>query len=351
MLKLDYTLTSPEERKKLVEEILKENPNPSQNYLEVLSDYLILCMEREERKEKKILTENRLATVGKRETSFEGLVSQLENGEDGVYSLITEDKNVIFRPKVCISKKDLEEIPELKQLRDVIEIWEKKLKETSGKDAFVMKKALIDMRKDQYLVKEAFRRGVKSMKLSRSESVLELEEKISFSEEGDILVEGISLLDSNTVSAILCRYSSLKASVYDKLNSDAWALMQDFDSLCDHALRPWPIYERIVELKVDGVQNTEIQSLIQEEFGIRYSIEYISSLWRNKIPKLISSKAEEEFLDWYFLTQEKGKYKKCSRCGQVKLACNRYFSKNNTSKDGLYSICKECRSKKRKGEF
>jgi hypothetical protein len=53
-------------------------------------------MEKQEKKEKKILTENRLTTVNKRETSFEGLVSQFENGEDGVYNLITEDKNTIF---------------------------------------------------------------------------------------------------------------------------------------------------------------------------------------------------------------------------------------------------------------
>jgi hypothetical protein len=32
-------------------------------------------MEKEEKKQKKILTENRLMTVNKRETSFEGLVA------------------------------------------------------------------------------------------------------------------------------------------------------------------------------------------------------------------------------------------------------------------------------------
>lgn len=29
------------------------------------------------------------------------------------------------------------------------------------------------------------------------------------------------------------------------------------------------------------------------EFGIKHSVEYISSLWRNKIPKLIASAAED----------------------------------------------------------
>nr|DAG21848.1 MAG TPA: hypothetical protein [Caudoviricetes sp.] len=53
-------------------------------------------MEKQEKKEKNVLTDNRLATVNKREMSFEGLVSQLENGEDGIYNLITENKNTIF---------------------------------------------------------------------------------------------------------------------------------------------------------------------------------------------------------------------------------------------------------------
>lgn len=114
MIKLDYTIESPEERKKLVEQILEENPEPSAAYLETLADYLILCMEKQERKERRMLTENRMATINKRETSFEGLVSQLENGEDGIYNMITNNKNIIFQPKVTITKADVEEIPGMK---------------------------------------------------------------------------------------------------------------------------------------------------------------------------------------------------------------------------------------------
>ncbi len=123
--------------------------------------------------------------------------------------------------------------------------------------------------------------------------------------------------------------------------------MDEFDDVSSAALAPYPLYYRIVQLKIDGVQNAEIQERLYEEFGIRHSLEYISSLWRKKIPNLIASEAEDRFLDWYYLVKEKGTYKKCSRCGQIKLAHNKYFSKNKTSKDGFYSICKCCRNKKK----
>ena len=305
-------------------------------------------MEKQEKKEKKILTENRMMTVNKRETSFEGLVSQLENGEDGIYSLISENKNTIFQPKVTITKKDLEEIQPLRQLRDAINLWEAKLKVTEGKDAFIIKKALIEMRKDQYIIKNAYRKPIVFNKIIHSHGYMKFEDTTHrFDADGYPIPEGVSLLDSNTCSAILCNYSKLKQNSFDQFEGDLYYLMKSFDQVADRALKAYPLYDKIVECKIDGLQNVQIQEILQEEFGITHSLEYISSLWRNKIPKLIASAAEDEYLDWYYLNREKGKYKKCSRCGQIKLAHNKYFSKNKTSKDGFYSICKCCRNKKK----
>ena len=81
--KLDYKLESPQERNELVKKIIDETPPEklTQRYLEILTDYIIFAMDKEERKRKKILTDNRMVTVNKRETSFEGLVGKLENGK------------------------------------------------------------------------------------------------------------------------------------------------------------------------------------------------------------------------------------------------------------------------------
>lgn len=101
-IKLDYTIESPQERTKIVQKIIDNSPPEklTPKYLEALSNYIVFAQTKEERKEKKILTSNRLVTVQRRETSYQGLTEKLENGEDGIYNLMAgNDKNVILSPK------------------------------------------------------------------------------------------------------------------------------------------------------------------------------------------------------------------------------------------------------------
>lgn len=354
IIKLDYTIESPEERNKIVQAILAETPNPSEQYLEILADYLVLCMEKKERKERKILTENRMATVNKRETSYEGLVGQLENGEDSIHNLIAENKkNIILTPKVSITKKDLDEIPPLRQLRDSIKRWEALQEKATGKDAFLIKRSLIEMRRDQYIIKNAYRRPIVFAQLTHTEAnppKLESKEWVEYDENEIPIVKysGVSFLDPNVVAAVLQNLGGLRGHCTGQFDKDTWYFVQDFNSLLERALSEYPMYAKIIEYKVDHYTNQEIQTLLEQEFHTTHSLEYISSLWRNKIPKLIAQQAQDDFLLWYFTFQKKGKWKKCSRCGQIKLAHNRFFSINKTSRDGFYSICKCCRNKKRK---
>ena len=348
IIKLDYTIDSVEERKKLVEKILEENPEPSEAYLDILANYLVLCMEKQEKKEKKILTDNRMTTVNKRETSFEGLVSQLENGEDGIYNLMNESKTTIFQPKITITKKDLEEIPYLNQIREAIKWWEQKAKTASGRDAYIIKQTIIALRKDQYVIKNAYRKPIALARITRSKNFKRMDDSYHFDADNNLVPEGISFANPKIVSAILCNYSKLKEDSYGNFESDLYYLMWDFDNLCEKALKDYPLYERIVTLKIDGAQNINIQQDLIDNFNVKHSLEYISSLWRNKIPNIIASAAEDEILYNHYLNKEKGKYKRCSRCGEIKLAHNKYFSKNKTSKDGFYSICKCCRNSKGK---
>ena len=345
LVKLDYTLETPEERVQLVSEFVKENPNLSSAYLDNLTDYILLAVSKQERKQRKILTENRLSTINKRETSYEGLALTLENGEDGIYNLTQENKNALLQPRISITKKDKEEIPELRKLCEEIARLEAVAQNKTGRDAYIYKKMLIDMRKDQYAIKNIFRLPVQSGFSLAGKPTIALDGFNYLDSEGNVQSHGITFTNPAIVSEILANYAHLKEDGYDHFQDDTYYLMEDFDELCGRALMEEPILDRIVEYKIDGRQNNEIQKLLEEEFQQTYSAEYISSLWRKKIPKLIATQAQKDWLEWHFTEEEKGHWKRCSRCKEIKLAHNLYFSKNSTSKDGFYSLCKQCRNK------
>ena len=348
---MDYNLETAEERNLKVKEIIEKTPTEklTPKYLEKLADYIVFAMDKQEKKQRKILTDNRMVTVNDRETSYEGLVGKLENGEDGIYNMIANDKNIIFKPKVEITPEDIAEIPGLRELREAIDMVEAQSKNARGRKAFLLKKQLIEMRKQQYIMKNSYRQPMYCMNLIKSFQKIDLSENIIVDENGNVKSDGIiNFFEPTHISAILCNYSKLKEDTWANFNSDAKWMLMDLDNLIDETLKEkYPLYYDLLIYKIDGKQNVEIQELLEQKHGIKHSIEYISSLWRNKIPKLIADKATDNWLYWHYTFEEKGKWKHCSRCGQIKLAHNRFFSKNTTSKDGLYSICKECRNKKK----
>ena len=148
-------------------------------------------MEKQERKKRKILTDNRMTTVNKRES----------------------------------------------------------------KDAFVIKKALIEMRKDQYIIKNAYRKPIQlnnHMMYSKHYIKL-LDTTHELDENGFPIPEGVSLLNPKICSMILCNYSKLKENSWDILMGDTWHLMYDFDNLCEKALKKYPLYKKLVIYKIDGL--------------------------------------------------------------------------------------------------
>lgn len=351
-IKMDFSLETAEERKKKVEEIIANTPPErlTPTYLEKLSDYIVFAMDKEEKKQKKILTKNHLtATINKREISFEGLVGKLENGEDGIYNLITNDKNIIFNHKMGITQEDLDTIPGLKELQEEIAKVEEQCKTARGKRAYALRKQLIEMRKDQYVYKNQTKKPVYVMNVTKSLSKLDLEEKVSLDADGEVVSSAlVNLYNPKHISALLCNYSQIKEDCWDKFGSDIKWLMEDLDNLTDATLKDkYPLYYDLITYKIDGLSNAEIQEKLYNDYGIKHSVEYLSSLQRNKIPKMIADYAANQWLIFHFTNEEYGKWKRCSRCGQIKLAHNHFFSKNNTSKDGWYSICKECRNKKK----
>ena len=346
-IKLDYSLKTTEERVALVEKIIAEaSSSLTSKYLEILGDYILDALPKEET-QGYIITKNRKVTIDKRETSYEELVSKFENGEDGVYNLINNDKNMYLVPKIKISAEDIAEIPGMQELLNQIQDIEAQAARAVGKKKYLLKKQAIEMHQEKFLLKELYKPPRRSRTPSHTGgNRIEIPEEVSFDAKGDPISNAIvTLFNPAHVSAIMCNYSLLREALAGKHYNDFYYLLQDFDAARKMALAETPAYEALVQAKMDGASNSAIRDMLEKDFNLVHSVEYISSLWRNKIPKMIAEKAKENYLIWYFTEIERGNWKKCSRCGQIKLAHHRFFSRNSTAKDGFYSICKECRKK------
>ena len=362
-IKMDFSLESSQERTEHVKKIIANTPPERLNstYLEKLADYIILAANKEDRKQNKqgekssLLTDNRMKTVNDRETSFEGLIGKLENGEDGIYNMIANDKNIIYRPKYEITEQDIAEVPGLRELRESIERIEKQASTATGKRAYLLKKQLIEMRKDQYVLKEVYRRPMYSTNLVKSISRVNLQEKIQIDPDtGEIYSDGlITLINPFHVSLLLCNYSKIKEETYENFGSDLRWMMVDLDDLVERTFKEkFPLYYKLVIYKIDGKQNAEIQDLLYEEFEIKHSVEYISSLWRNKIPKMLSEQAKMDWLIWHYTEEEKGYWKRCSRCGQIKLGHSYFLQRiRQVEMDGILFVNLVETKSKKEGEY
>ena len=150
-MQLDYSLTTPQERIECVNKLLAETPSEelTQGYLSYMSDYILFVSDRNQtKKEKKnehpIVTKNREVTVHKRQVSYEEIVSNLENGEDGIYALLSDNKNQLLDPRERVSPQEIQEIPGLQELMDQITSFKKQFDKAKGQKRYLLKRSIIE---------------------------------------------------------------------------------------------------------------------------------------------------------------------------------------------------------------
>ena len=345
--KLDYTLTTAEERTKHIDNIIQNGADTSQHSLEIYTNYILEALSKEEKQEGKIFTENRLITINKHETSYEGLATKFENGEDGLQTILKPyDKNALFAPKDKITDKDIAEIPGLRELTLAIDKVLAAFQKATGKQKFYLKRQLIELYQDRYVLKEAYHKPIQARRLTQSHFHLTFDEDITVIDNVDVVTNSkVSFYNQDCVAAILRIFPLLKEQSQGQISSDLYYLVAEFEALVQRALEDlYPELYLIFKLKNKNINCAIIQQELKNQYDIKYSAEHLSTLWRSKIPKLITERAKDEYLEWYYTYKDYGKWKKCSCCGEIKLASPRFFSKNKSARDGLYSVCKLCRT-------
>lgn len=147
-MKLDYSISSQQRRVEYVNNLLEEYI-PTTKELTLLSDYILFTYDKNQTKKEKekdypITTSNREVTIDKRQLSYEGLVEKLENGEDGLFSLITDNKEQKLDNKDPITQNDIDTIPGIKESLEVIEKLQEQYEKASGQKRKALKTSIIE---------------------------------------------------------------------------------------------------------------------------------------------------------------------------------------------------------------
>lgn len=307
-MELDYSIKNPQERVRQVEQLIAETDpvKLTPTYLSYLSNYILFTSDGDQtKKEKKesypIATKNREVTTKKREISYEEIVSTLENGKDGIYSMILNDKNRIMDYKDPINDKDIAEIPGVQEHLQLIDALKLKLGTATGRAKYFLKKQIIETYQQIYIIKEAYKGAPARGKISNQAKTfahMPLEDKIYLDENLMPQNAGpLSLFNPTHISFLLCHYSELKQELIDDLGSDMRFLLLDLEDLVARTLLPYhELFFDLICWKIDNLTNAEIQQRMEACYGVKHTEQYYSNLWRKRIPKMIAEQASKEYL-------------------------------------------------------
>ena len=101
------------------------------------------------------------------------------------------------------------------------------------------------------------------------------------------------------------------------------------------------VQREILDFKIKGIQNAQIAAVINSKHGKSYTVNYISTIYRQKILPLIVEAAQYHLrvCENLFFPEE---FKECNTCGELMLRDAYNFVRKSRAKDGFTNRCKRC---------
>jgi hypothetical protein len=160
----------------------------------------------------------------------------------------------------------------------------------------------------------------------------------------------ILMSDVNTYKGLILTYKDLKDKYNDKQDSDIWALLIDFEKVLKNT-KLTNEEQFVLSVVLDGYSQKQIMDMYKKINVKKITKDRISNMINNIIPNKLLNTYLKMIDEWLYTYKIKGRYKKCSKCGEFKLISNdRYFGKDPRNKDGFQSICKKCDNYRKKCE-
>lgn len=402
---LNYDIYSDQDRVKEINKILDNlNSTPSNSDLELMANYILYgkdenntnAIQRKETYEEK----KRYNSFKKASEKVESLDAIMDNPMMDQIGFKAMDEKYVYKkikPSIKRPKFNKEgqltdpgdsQIPGMEQLWESIDRLQKIINIADGKippdenpiitdsyKLYKMRHQLIELRRDQYYLKDLFAPTIKFLNCKPSSPQLidwdndsfywiskeEWEKKINSSyiklsknpndyewrEDGMVkwVVRRHTFDWENPthIKYLIDNYSAIWQMAYDQPYSDARILIMDFDryqTMADLS----PLRQHILNRKIDKWTYLNILRELDKEWNIQYNENHICTIVTTEIPQKIAKIARRNRLLLETPIEER---KTCTICKKALPKDYLFFGKNSGRRDGFSSSCKECEKKRR----
>lgn len=300
--------------------------------LETLASYILA-------KDKDVLeNEEKIKTYNSRELFLRAIKEEATmkeltpNSEGSEFAVFKMEKNYKKEIKDKVTAEDVKKYPEVKAYIDAYNInlaeykalgKKENLTNEESKRKYYLKKTLSSLKVDALDTKLAFERPIKW--------------KQALKDNGCPNWDYLDLMDREHVKSLL------QVPLNNDLQMDLACIRTDLQKIINkteftdrqkEVLELWMMDMPISKDKYRGGKG------IAEVLGI--TPQRVDKVLNDTIDKVINTYIEE-LEDWYYLNVCKGKYKRCSKCGEIKLT--QRFRADKKGKMGVRSKCKSCDKK------
>ena len=408
---LDYTIERDTDRLQLVKDILdKLETDPSDTDIEQMATYILYGKDEEGNSS---LHRGEVYDNSKRYNSFKtsddyviSLDEMLENPATDEQEFRSAYKRDIYKKQVPTiqrpkyDKKTGElidigdaDIPGMTELWERLDHYDKWIHILQGKlppdpafplfeddyRLYRLKHNLIDMKRTQYYLKDAYKPQIHFQKLDHpkpqfydwdgasaywlpydkwyyrvthsytSKVSTNLEDYETRGEGPNLEVKWV-ICEHNFdwenykhVYLLMLNYLPIKEQLKEKLNTYGRTLIWDLERYIE--MTPLtPIRRAIVDRVLIQMPRDQICDELMQEFGFTYNAYYLSTLIANDIPKEI---AREALRNRLLCETPKEELKVCKDCGRGLPRHPLFYTKNSGRRDGFQSRCRECERKRR----
>lgn len=313
---------------------------------------------------------------------------------------LKKEKYIYKKPKPHIDRDDqrIQQIPGMKELWEQIDKLARKIDLATGKiqpnegeevpqldskQLYHLKHWLIDLRKEQYKLKDTviqemappknyghyynspidfqmnypvFPCGIASKENDEDFKHPYMNGRPFVAKDLDHEIEVLrqngkpyfNFLDKDHIYQLCLKYYEIKDFAEHYPDSPLHGLLDTLDYYIEKANLSEQ-QKLIVEGKKKRLLNKEICEQLMSQLGIYHQENYVSTIW-NKACQLIADAADLHYDEWCCKDYEPA-WKKCNCCGELLLRDPRNFVRKTKAPDGLTNRCKRCDQKKRRGEI